>query len=87
MDNINSHINVEFYYLSNETTPGFVAKTVLEIYAKIFLKFFKKLGKYSYFFILELILTTLLNTSIILIVILMLIFFQKTTRAKPGTFR
>ena len=33
MVNINSHINVKFYYLLNETTPGSVAKTV----------FFKKL--------------------------------------------
>ena len=31
LDNINSHINVKFYYLLNETTPGFVAKNVLEL--------------------------------------------------------
>ena len=31
MDNINSHINVKLYYLLNEATPGFVAKTVLEL--------------------------------------------------------
>ena len=31
MDNINSHINVKFNYLLNETTPGLVAKTVLEL--------------------------------------------------------
>ena len=41
MDNINSHINVKFYYLLNETTPGSVAITVLELYAKILLKIFK----------------------------------------------
>ena len=70
MDNINSHINVKFYCLLNETTPGSVAITVLELYAKTFLEFFKKLGKYCYFFIFKLILTTLLNTCIILIVIL-----------------
>ena len=38
MDNIDSHINVKFHYLLNETTPGFVAITVLELYEKIFLK-------------------------------------------------
>ena len=31
LDNINSHINVKFFYLLNETTPGFVAITVLEL--------------------------------------------------------
>ena len=31
MDNINSHINVKSYYLLNETTPEFVAKTDLEL--------------------------------------------------------
>ena len=31
LDNINSHINVKFYYPLNETTPGFVAKTILEL--------------------------------------------------------
>ena len=31
MDNINNHINVEFNYLVNETNPGFVAITVLEL--------------------------------------------------------
>ena len=41
MDNINSHINVKFYYLLNKTTPGSVAITVLELYAKILLKIFK----------------------------------------------
>ena len=71
MDNIKSYINVKFYYLLNETTPGSVAITVFELYAKTFLKIKKKLGKYSYLFILELILTTLLNTCIIIIVILM----------------
>ena len=49
MENINSHINVKFYCLLNETTPGSVAITVLELYAKTFLEIFKKLGKYSYF--------------------------------------
>ena len=44
MDNINSYINVKFYYLLNETTPGFVALTVLELYAKK-LKKFQKTGK------------------------------------------
>ena len=71
MDNINSHIYVKFYYLLNETTPGSVAITVLELYAKVFFKIYKKLGKYSHFFIFELILTTLLNIWIILTVILM----------------
>ena len=42
MDNINSHINVKFYYLLNETTPGSLAITVLELYAKIFQKTKKK---------------------------------------------
>ena len=37
-NNINNHINVNFYYLSNETNPGFVALTVLELWAKIFQK-------------------------------------------------
>ena len=55
MDNIDSHINVKFYL----------------VFWKNISKNFKKLGKFSYFFILELILTTLLNTCIILIVILM----------------
>ena len=49
MYNIDSHINVKFYYLSNEITPGSVAITVLELYAKTFLEIFKKLGKYCYF--------------------------------------
>ena len=31
MDNIDNDINVKFYYLLNETTPEFVAKTVLEL--------------------------------------------------------
>ena len=31
MDNINSHINVNFYYLSNKTNQRFVAITVLEL--------------------------------------------------------
>ena len=30
-DNIDSYINVKFYYLLNETTPGSVAITVLEL--------------------------------------------------------
>ena len=30
-DNINSYFNVYIYYLSNETNPGFVAITVLEL--------------------------------------------------------
>ena len=30
-DNVNIHINVNFYYLLNETTPGFVAITVFEL--------------------------------------------------------
>ena len=38
MDIIKGHINVKFYYLLNETTPGSVDITVLELYAKIFLK-------------------------------------------------
>ena len=38
MDNINCHINMKFDHLLNETTPGSVAITVLELYAKIFLK-------------------------------------------------
>ena len=41
LDNINSHINVKFYYLLNGTTPGSVTLTVLELYAKIFLKIYK----------------------------------------------
>ena len=84
MDNINSHINVKFYYLLNETTPGSVAITVLELYAKIFLKILKNWENIA---ILELILTTLLNTCIISIVILIYFFFSKNYRAKPGTFR
>ena len=67
MDNINSHINVKFYYLLNETIPGSVA---LELYAKMFFYILKTWENIA-FFILELILTTLLNTCIILIVILM----------------
>ena len=31
MDNINSHIDENFYYLLNETTPGFVAITFLKL--------------------------------------------------------
>ena len=31
MDNIDCSINVDIYYLSNETKPGFVAITVLEL--------------------------------------------------------
>ena len=45
MDNINSHINVRFYHLLNEITPGSVAITVLELYAKLFFEILKKLGK------------------------------------------
>ena len=30
-DNVNIHINVNFHYLSNETTPGSIAITVLEL--------------------------------------------------------
>ena len=30
-DNVNIHINVNIHYLSNETNPGFVAITVLEL--------------------------------------------------------
>ena len=30
-DDLNIHINVDFHYLSNETTPGSVAITVLEL--------------------------------------------------------
>ena len=30
-DNVNSHINVNFYHLSNETNPRSLALTVLEI--------------------------------------------------------
>ena len=41
MDNINSHINVKLYHLLNETTRGSVAITVLELRAKISLKFKK----------------------------------------------
>ena len=44
MNDINSHTNVNFHYLSNKTNPGFVAITVLGLYAKIFLKI-KKTGK------------------------------------------
>ena len=58
MDNINSHINVKFYYLLNETTPGSVAITVLELYAKILLKNLKNWENIAIFFILQLILTT-----------------------------
>ena len=43
MDNINSLIIVDFHYLSNETNPGFLAITVLELKAKIFQKI-KKLS-------------------------------------------
>ena len=60
MDNIDSYINVTFYYLLNETIPGSVGIIVLELYAKKILKILKKLGKCSYFIIFELILTTLL---------------------------
>ena len=35
-NNINGHIYVHFHYLSNETNPGFVAITVLELWAKEF---------------------------------------------------
>ena len=38
MDNIDSYINVTFYYLLNETIPGSVAIIVLELYAKKNLK-------------------------------------------------
>ena len=33
-DNINSHINVNFHYLSNEINQRFVAITVFELQAK-----------------------------------------------------
>ena len=59
MDNINRCINVNFYYLSNETNPGFVSITGLELYAKILLKT-KKTENLAKFCILELILITLL---------------------------
>ena len=36
LDNINSHINVKFYYLLNGTTPESVTLTVLELYEKYF---------------------------------------------------
>ena len=35
MDNINSYMDVNFYYFSNETNPRFVAITALELQAKI----------------------------------------------------
>ena len=73
MDNINSHINVKFYYILNETTHFFSFAVI----SKNIFTNLKKLGKYSYFFKLELILTTLLNTCIILIVILKYFFFIK----------
>ena len=44
MDNINIYINVKFHYLLNETIPGFVAITVLELQAKIYFKI-QKTGK------------------------------------------
>ena len=36
MNNINSHTNVNFYYLSNKTNQRFVAITVLELQAKTY---------------------------------------------------
>ena len=36
MDNIISHINVDFYHLSSKTNQRFVAITVLELQAKTF---------------------------------------------------
>ena len=49
MDNINSHINVRFYHLLNETAPRSVAITVLELYAKIFLKILKNWENIAFF--------------------------------------
>ena len=40
MDNINSYINVEFYYLLIEIIPGFVAIKCFEVISKSILKFF-----------------------------------------------
>ena len=59
MDNINKNINVEFYHLLNEITPGFVAITVLELLAKISQKILKNWENMVVFSELELILTTL----------------------------
>ena len=41
MGNINNHINVNFYHLSNETNPGFLAITVLELWEKISIRYIK----------------------------------------------
>ena len=46
-------------------------KSYINVKFDYLFKNFKKLEKYSYFFILEEILTTLLNTCLLLIVILM----------------
>ena len=35
MNNIDSHTNINFHYFSNETNPGFVAITILELWAKL----------------------------------------------------
>ena len=50
MDNIKSYINVKFYYLLNDTTPGSVAINRFGVISKNIFKNLKKLGKYSYFF-------------------------------------
>ena len=51
MGNNDSYINVKFYHLLNETTPGFVTKNVLELYAKIILKILKNWENIAIFYI------------------------------------
>ena len=55
---MNNYINVNLYYLSNETNPRFVAITVLELKAKIFLKNRKNWEEIANLDLSELILTT-----------------------------
>ena len=37
-DNINNQHNVTFYHILNETNPGFVGITVLELYKQKYIK-------------------------------------------------
>ena len=60
---MNIYINVNSYYLSNETNPRFVAITVLSYKQKNFKRFLKNWENMAVFSIFELILTTLHNET------------------------
>ena len=64
MDSINSHINVKNLLSFEWDYSGICSYNRFGVISKNIFKDLKKQGKYSYFFILQLILTTLLNTCI-----------------------